>query len=292
MFKKILERFRKPAETQQMEKISTETQQVKEASIETQQVEEASIEAHFETLLGELSKIRSSGHIMNDLRIDFAEILGMSPSNMSETDLENLMNTSVAPARFSTKLSEIVGLQPVEIPFFTTDETQGIIAIRFQQIDTAIEQAVRNNNVVFMPQVALYDTYPVLCLAVIIYDQLEHPYVAEGFSMIDEGNVQEFFKQVIVAGGGEIQIYSEESRPFAKGSFKLQAPQTYKYTKGKLPIPSTDLDRITTMTITTTAASHLESIPKTYRDFNAAAQRHMSSVPAFRILSEDGILKT
>jgi hypothetical protein len=254
----------------------------------TRQVRQMPIETDFEALLSELQKVRSSRSIISNLRMEGAELSNKSLFDISTSDLENLLISGVDTYRFSEKLSKIIRRQPLEVPFFTTDETQGLIAIRFQRIDTAIEQAVRNNHVVLVPQVALYDTCPVLCLAVIIYD-LKHPYVAEGFSMIDGGDVQDFLKQVIVQGGGEIRLYSQGGRLSVKGLFKLQAPQTYKWEKGTFPIPSTDLDRIYTITIVRAAANHLEAIPQIHRDFNTASQQHMSSVPEFQIFGETGI---
>jgi len=178
-------------------------------------------------------------------------------------------------------LDSVAKRHPAGIPFFTSCN-QPIALVRIEGTQDELirmKTAAQNGKVILLPQVALYSTYSVLSLAILIYDSPTKPFTAEGFVDISVGDVQEFLLKFMGSGVGEIRLYSGvEATPIATGKFQLFIPTPSFFSPDMVSFPvepkENDLDEL--ISIIETAIEHLQKILVPRRNLKIAVDTYLS----------------
>jgi hypothetical protein len=122
-----------------------------------------------------------------------------------------------------------------------------------------------------------YPTYPVLVLALFVYDSYDDPLRFEGYRDVTTADVQDFVAGLDRTGGeGKVRLYDESAGLLAVGSFGFRMPP---FGRTKFPYRSTTKDLEGLWQLLGYCAEWYHRIPPASRDFNTAVDIHLATEP-------------
>jgi hypothetical protein len=122
-----------------------------------------------------------------------------------------------------------------------------------------------------------YPTYPVLVLALFVYDSPGDPLRFEGYRDLATIDVQDFAVGLDRTDGiGQVRLYDESAQLLATGQFGLRMPP---FSSTTFPYQSTTEDLNRLWEICRLGAAWYHSLPPARRDFTAAADAYIAAEP-------------
>ncbi|WP_460653646.1 hypothetical protein [Kribbella endophytica] len=122
-----------------------------------------------------------------------------------------------------------------------------------------------------------YPTYPVLVLALFVYDSPSDPLRFEGYRDLATVDVQDFAVGLDRTNGiGEVRLYDESAQLLATGQFGLRMPP---FGGTAFPYQSTTQDLNRLWEICRLGAAWYHSLPPAGRDFTTAVDAYIAAEP-------------
>ncbi|MBB5837057.1 hypothetical protein [Kribbella italica] len=122
-----------------------------------------------------------------------------------------------------------------------------------------------------------YPTYPVLVLALFVYDSPNDPLRFEGYRDLATVDVQDFAAGLDHTDGiGQVRLYDESAQLLATGQFGLRMPP---FSSTSFPYRSTTQDLNRLWEICRLGAAWYHSLPPARRDFGTAVDAYISAEP-------------
>jgi hypothetical protein len=122
-----------------------------------------------------------------------------------------------------------------------------------------------------------YPTFPVLVLALFVYDSPNDPLRFEGYRDLTTVDVQDFAVGLDRTDGiGQVRLYDESAELLATGQFGLRMPP---FDRTTFPYKSTAQDLNRLWEICRLGAAWYHSLPPAGRDFNAAVDAYVAAEP-------------
>ncbi|MGC4939513.1 hypothetical protein [Kribbella sp. DT2] len=122
-----------------------------------------------------------------------------------------------------------------------------------------------------------YPTYPVVVLALFVYDSPNDPLRFEGYRDLATVDVQDFAVGLDRTDGiGQVRLYDESAQLLATGQFGLRIPP---FDATKFPYKSTTQDLNRLWEICRLGATWYHSLPPARRDFDTAVDAYIAAEP-------------